>query len=192
MNEIGILISDGARSFLLQEYKYLGIFVLVFAVIIFFNVDYKSDPTGSDWRAYTTIAFLLGAITSVVSGYIGMMIATYANTRTAYNCTKSLSLGFQVAYRSGCVMGFSLVSLGLLVLIIMINIFQSVFDYKSLYDDNHNLIFSITNVHKIQIFYEYVAGYGLGGSTVALFGRVGGGIYTKAADVGADLVGKVE
>jgi len=123
MKEIGTLVSNGARAFLSQEYKYLGVFVLVFALIIFFAVDYKSDSTGSDWKVYTTIAFLLGAITSVVSGYIGMMIATYANTRTAYNCTKSLSLGFQVAYRSGCVMGFSLVSLGLLVLIIMINVF---------------------------------------------------------------------
>jgi Na+/H+-translocating membrane pyrophosphatase len=125
MNGIGKLVSDGARAFLIQEYKYLGVFVLIFALIIFFAVDLKSNSNSgySEWCAYTTVAFLLGAVTSVVSGYIGMMIATYANTRTAYCCTKSLSEGFQLAYRSGCVMGFSLVSLGLLVLIIMINIY---------------------------------------------------------------------
>jgi H+-translocating diphosphatase len=89
-----------------------------------------------------------------------------------------MSLGFSTAYRAGCVMGFSLTSLGLLVLAILIAV------YTNLYVDNDYTDFTR--------MYECIAGYGLGGSTIALFGRVGGGIFTKAADVGADLVGKVE
>lgn len=172
---------------------------MVFALIIFFAVDFESAVTKNvtnkrgDWCAYTTIAFLLGAFTSVVSGYIGMMIATYANTRTAYNCTKGLALGFQVAYRSGCVMGFSLVSLGLLVLLVLIVIYKALLGFDDLYNSETNVFIGKGNDYKtIATFFEYIAGYGLGGSTVALFGRVGGGIYTKAADVGADLVGKLE
>jgi len=119
----------------------LGVFVGVFALIIFFAVDFKSNANSDNsWFVYTTVSFLLGATTSVVSGYIGMMIATYANTRTAYNCTKSLALGFQVAYRSGCVMGFSLVSLGLLVLLVLILIYRAVYftGSNSAYDADGN------------------------------------------------------
>ncbi|KAL0462310.1 UNVERIFIED_CONTAM: Pyrophosphate-energized vacuolar membrane proton pump [Sesamum latifolium] len=118
--------------------------------------------------------FLLGAYTSVVSGFLGMKIATFANARTTLEARKGVGKAFIVAFRSGAVMGFLLAANGLLVLYIAINLF------KLYYGSDWEGIF------------EAITGYGLGGSSMALFGRVGGGIYTKAADVGADLVGKVE
>jgi inorganic pyrophosphatase len=124
--------------------------------------------------AFTTAAFLLGAVTSVVSGYLGMRIATFANARTTLEARRGIGAAFATAFRSGAVMGFLLSSLGLLVFYIAIKIFGLYYR-----DDWEGL-------------YESITGYGLGGSSMALFGRVGGGIYTKAADVGADLVGKVE
>ena len=123
---------------------------------------------------FSTIAFLLGAITSVVSGFLGMKIATFANARTTLEARKGVGKAFITAFRSGAVMGFLLAANGLLVLYISINLF------KLYYGDDWEGLF------------EAITGYGLGGSSMALFGRVGGGIYTKAADVGADLVGKVE
>lgn len=117
-------------------------------------------------------------------GYLGMSIATYANYRTAYMAQSSLAEGFKIAYAAGAVMGFFLVSLSLLVLVFILLIFYPVYVTDSTSNPDYYTQFAD--------FFDYVAGYGLGGSTVALFGRVGGGIYTKAADVGADLVGKVE
>merc|ERR1711967_15844 len=119
--------------------------------------------------------FILGATTSSLSGYLGMMIATYANGRTALEARKGVAPAYMTAFRSGAVMGFLLSGLGLLVLFVTV-VLMKMFYFK---DDWAGL-------------YECITGYGLGGSTIALFGRVGGGIYTKAADVGADLVGKVE
>lgn len=124
--------------------------------------------------AFSTVAFLLGAITSLISGFLGMKIATYANARTTLEARKGVGKAFIVAFRSGAVMGFLLAASGLLVLFIAINLFKLYFG-----DDWEGL-------------FEAITGYGLGGSSMALFGRVAGGIYTKAADVGADLVGKVE
>lgn len=131
---------------------------------------------------YTALAFAVGAIVSIVCGTIGMIIATRANYKTTYCAKRSLATAFRTAYRAGCAMGFALVSLGLLVLMLLIVIFKSFYDLPDNSDrkDTFGAVF------------EAIAGYGLGGSFVALFGRVGGGIYTKAADVGADLVGKVE
>lgn len=127
-------------------------------------------------QLYTTIAFLIGGFTSIVSGYIGMRIATYTNVRTTYECAQDIHLGFVVAYRGGQVLGFCLVGLALLILQIIIIV------YKAIYNP--------TDAKSAKEFFEMISGYGLGGSTVALFGRVGGGIYTKAADVGSDLAGK--
>ena len=124
--------------------------------------------------AFSTLSFIIGACTSIVSGFIGMKIATFANARTALEARKGIAPAFMTAFRSGAVMGFVLAGLGLLVLTILIAILRHVYG-----DDWVGL-------------YEATTGYGLGGSSIALFGRVGGGIYTKAADVGADLVGKVE
>jgi H+-translocating diphosphatase len=117
---------------------------------------------------WTTIAFLLGCITSIVSGYIGMRVAVFSNYRCAFKAQTSMSAGFKVAYQAGCVMGFCLTSLGLLILTILITLYTKMFiGDNGDYEDYAEM-------------YEAIAGYGLGGST------------TKAADVGADLVGKVE
>ena len=129
----------------------------------------------------TAIAFLVGAIVSIICGAVGMVIATQANYRTTYCARNNLSPAFRVAYRAGCAMGFALVSLGLVVLLILILIYKA-----ALGRDDHG-----ASQNYYRPLFEAIAGYGLGGSFVALFGRVGGGIYTKAADVGADLVGKV-
>ncbi|XP_042390966.1 pyrophosphate-energized vacuolar membrane proton pump 1-like [Zingiber officinale] len=189
-SEIQNAITIGATSFLITEYKYLGVFMLVFAIMIFlFLGSVRSYSTHSQPCHYnknqmcksslanavfSTLAFLLGALTSVLSGFLGMKIATFANARTTLEARKGVGKAFSAAFRSGAVMGFLLASSALLVLYITINLFKIYYG-----DDWEGL-------------YESITGYGLGGSSVALFGRVGGGIYTKAADVGADLVGKVE
>lgn len=190
--EIQRAIAEGATSFLFTEYRYVGGFMCVFAAVIFVflgSVDgfsTRSRPCAYDTEGgkqckpalfnavFSTVAFLLGAATSVVSGFLGMKVATYANARTTLEARKGVGSAFVTAFRSGAVMGFLLASSGLLVLYVAINLFQLYYG-----DDWEGLFESIT-------------GYGLGGSSMALFGRVGGGIYTKAADVGADLVGKVE
>jgi inorganic pyrophosphatase len=182
-------ISDGAVGFLMTEYKYIFGFMSVFSVVIFvllgsqdgFQTKYTTDKDGRPVApglfvaTFSTLSFILGAGTSSLSGSLGMKIATYANGRTALEARKGVAPGFMTAFRSGAVMGFLLSGLGLLIL------FLTVVSFKLFYfkDDWAGL-------------YEVITGYGLGGSTIALFGRVGGGIYTKAADVGADLVGKVE
>ena len=125
---------------------------------------------------YTTIAFLIGGFTSIIAGFIGMKIAVYTNVRTTYQCAQDIHLGFVVAYRGGQVLGFILVGLALIILCFLIMI------YKAIYIPD--------TPDKVKNMFEMISGYGLGGSTVALFGRVGGGIYTKAADVGSDLAGK--
>jgi Na+/H+-translocating membrane pyrophosphatase len=147
--------------------------LIIFAIVLFFAVDVIGKP-------YTTIAFLVGGLTSILAGYIGMRVAVYSNARTTKECAEDINLGFRVAYRGGQVLGFVLVSLAILILTLLIIV------YKKLYiaDDDKEIL------HARELF-EFIAGYGLGGSTVALFGRVGGGIYTKAADVGSDLAGKV-
>ncbi|KAF6995820.1 hypothetical protein CFC21_012260 [Triticum aestivum] len=188
--EIQNAISVGANSFLFTQYKYLAAFTVIFAVVIFLFLgsvhrfstasqpcQYTKGKTCKPALAnavFTTMAFLLGAVTSVVSGFLGMRIATFANARTTLEARRGIGAAFATAFRSGAVMGFLLSSLGLLVLYVAIKLFGLYY-----HDDWEGL-------------YESITGYGLGGSSMALFGRVGGGIYTKAADVGADLVGKVE
>lgn len=137
---------------------------------------------------YTAVSFVLGALTSLASGYIGMMAATYANVRTTKECSQSIGHGFVVAYRGGEILGFALVGLALLNLTVLIVIVRAVYDpiLPKAGEPEPDV-----TVHTYRSMYEVIAGYGFGGSSVALFGRVGGGIYTKAADVGADLAGKV-
>eukprot|EP00916_Digyalum_oweni_P023548 GHVL01039076.1.p1 GENE.GHVL01039076.1~~GHVL01039076.1.p1 ORF type:complete len:758 (+),score=112.82 GHVL01039076.1:185-2275(+) len=159
-------VADGASTFLFQEYMYMAVYVVVFSFIIFFAVD------NGGW---TAMAFITGSLTSIVCGYIGMKIATYANVRTAHEAWRELEPAFAVALRAGSVMGFCLVSLGVIVLYMLIWVY--------------NQSWALGDVSS-EALYEAIAGYGLGGSSIALFGRVGGGIYTKAADVGADLSGK--
>jgi H(+)-translocating pyrophosphatase len=127
---------------------------------------------------YTTVAFIIGALTSMLCGYIGMIIATTTNVKTTYLCNIDIEDGFIVAFQGGEVLGFVLVGLALLVLEILVLTYNAALKPNDLAGCEH--------------LFECISGYGLGGSTVALFGRVGGGIYTKAADVGADLAGKVE
>ena len=126
---------------------------------------------------YTMFAFIIGAGTSMLCGYIGMMIATICNVKTTYLCNIEKFAGFKVAFQGGQVLGFCLVGLALLILEILILSYKAALDPQDQIGCEH--------------LFEFISGYGLGGSTVALFGRVGGGIYTKAADVGADLAGKV-
>lgn len=183
--EIQEAISVGATSFLSTAYKYMSVFMAVFAVIIFLLLSAEKGfgegmTEGGSSSAlfngiFSTLSFLLGAGTSILSGFLGMKIATYANARTAIEARKGIAPGFMCAFRSGAVMGFLLSGAGLLVIYITIQI------YKPIFGDRH-----------WESLFEAIAGYGLGGSSIALFGRVGGGIYTKAADVGADLAGKIE
>jgi len=166
MIEISQLIADGAMTFLVKEYQYMCVYVVLFGAIL---VAVEGVATG--------IAFLVGALTSVLSGYIGMKVAVYSNVRTTHEAWKDLTSAYEVAIRGGAVMGLSLVALG------VINLFGLVMLF---------LHTSIFNFEDRAALYTAIAGYGLGGSSVALFCRVGGGIYTKAADVGADLSGKNE
>ncbi|MCP5200629.1 MAG: V-type H(+)-translocating pyrophosphatase [Gammaproteobacteria bacterium] len=173
--KISSAIASGAMAFLKQEYKFMAIFMVVFAAIIAALIDDKHTASVNE-GVYTAIAFLFGAIISIASGFIGMRIATVGNVRTTVSANKSLSDAFNVALHSGSVMGFGLVSLATLGLLVIYLLLKA-------------LMPADLPPH---ILMEVIAGFGLGGSSIALFARVGGGIFTKAADVGADLVGKVE
>lgn len=163
MKEIAHAIHEGAMAFLFREYKTLVIFVI--AVAAFIVVAGIMTPGAESLQPQTAIAFVIGAVCSVCAGYIGMNVATKANVRTANAAQESANKALGVAFSGGAVMGMSVVGLGLVGLGIVTFLF-----------DNPTV----------------VNGFALGASSIALFGRVGGGIYTKAADVGADLVGKVE
>ena len=154
MKEIGKAIQEGAMAFLTREYRTLAIFVVVVTIIlaVFISVN-------------TSIAYIIGAMCSALTGYIGMSIAIRANTRTAAASMSGLNEGLRVAFSSGAVMGVSVVGIGILGISILYLVFQDI---------------------------TVVSGFGFGASSIALFARVGGGIFTKAADVGADIVGKVE
>ena len=176
VQEIGTLIQEGAMAFLRREYTILAGFVvvifIVLAVLIDFNLtgnstieDLISHGNLSVTGPWTAIAYLAGAIGSALAGYIGMNIAVRGNTRTATAAESGLNPALRIAFNSGAVMGLTVVGIG-------------IFGVTVLW-----LIFGNPNV---------IAGFGFGASSIALFARVGGGIYTKAADVGADLVGKVE
>ena len=166
---IGDAIQKGAMAFLSREYRLLAIFVVVMAIIIgvFIDMDVLDRIDGKDDSSVpgTAIAYLIGAIGSGLAGFIGMSIAVRANTRTTVQAMEGLNSALRVAFNSGAVMGVSVVGIALLGVTMMFVAFTDA---------------------------SVVAGFGFGASSIALFARVGGGIYTKAADVGADLVGKVE
>ncbi|EER01549.1 H+-translocating inorganic pyrophosphatase TVP1, putative [Perkinsus marinus ATCC 50983] len=171
MREVSAHIADGATAFLIEEYKYLFVYVIVFGIVI---------GVITSW--FAALSFLVGAITSCLAGFIGMRTAVFCNVRTAHECWKSLRKGYEVAIRGGSVMGFTLVSLGVLTVFALIALLNTVMKFEN----------SGNSYDGPSILFEALAGYGLGGSSIALFARVGGGIYTKAADVGADLSGKNE
>jgi len=170
LNEISSAIAEGAMAFLGREYRVLSIFMILFAVVIVATVHNGM---------YTAAAFIIGATTSVLAGFIGMKIATKGNVRTAAAARISLERAFSVAFNTGSVMGFGLTGLAVIgMMLVWLGI--------------DALMPMGMNGMTRELQMEILAGFGLGGSAVALFARVGGGIYTKAADVGADLVGKVE
>jgi len=173
LRQIAQAIQEGAMAFLSKEYQYVGGFVLVFSLVIILSLNSFSQGEPSA-GFYTAIAFFTGAFVSSLSAFLGMKIATNGNFRTTIQAQKSLGEGFLTAFQSGAVMGFSLIGFA------VFGLMTSILFFSYLIPDNPILVM------------EIVSGFGLGGSTVALFGRVGGGIYTKAADIGADLVGKVE
>jgi len=165
-------IQAGAEAFLRAEYSICAIFVAIFSVIIFMFISYSQNAA---LGFLTTLSFVLGAATSVASSYIGMRVAVFSNVRTTINARKDDGTEcFNTAFRAGSVMGFALSGLGILVLHLTLLL------YSTFFEQDHWILMM-----------ECISGYGLGGSSIAMFGRVGGGIYTKAADVGADLVGKV-
>ena len=170
MQEIAQNIRDGAMAFLIREYKVLSIFIAVVTVLLFVS--------NSGFLRLVSLSFLTGALASALAGYIGMRIATAANVRTTEAAKNSLSKALVVAFSGGSVMGLSVVGLGMLGLGSLFIIYTGLFG-----SDSESLRVSVLPV---------LSGFSLGASSIALFARVGGGIYTKAADVGADLVGKIE
>jgi len=201
LTNISSAISLGAKSFLAAEYKICAVFLVLFGILVVCLVgsadhcgtgapSVEKNVTGRDgscWSlgGFTLIAFLIGGLVSMLSGYIGMMIAVYTNVRTTVEATRGWTRAFNAAFRGGAVMGFALSGLALFILVVLILIFRTNSDFSpDRFDEDSQFVYLF--------LFEVIAGYGLGGSSIALFGRVGGGIYTKAADVGADLVGKVE
>ncbi len=172
MKKIAKHVRDGAMAYLKQQYKVVGIvFVIlavIFSVMAYFNLQ----------NAWVPFAFLTGGFFSGLAGFFGMKTATYASARTAQAASESLNKGLQVAFRSGAVMGLTVVGLALLD----ISAWYLILDNLADVGESNKLIYITTTMLT----------FGMGASTQALFARVGGGIFTKAADVGADLVGKVE
>ncbi|MCB4798562.1 sodium-translocating pyrophosphatase [Neotamlana laminarinivorans] len=168
MKRIAKNIADGAMSFLKAEYKILSIFVLAVAVLLFFKGNNEVGSNGM-----VAVSFIVGAICSALAGFIGMKVATKANVRTTSAARTSLGKALEVAFAGGAVMGLGVVGLGVLGL-------------SGLFIIYSEMGWGLNEVLNV------LSGFSLGASSIALFARVGGGIYTKAADVGADLVGKVE
>ena len=178
MKMIGKWIADGAMAFLSAEYRVLAIFVVAVAILL--GVSNHMVGEAQQTNGLIALSFVLGAFCSGLAGYFGMKTATGANIRTASAARKGLNEALQVAFRGGSVMGLSVVGLALLG-------FGSLFFiYTRMYPQ------ALTDTTAMMLVLNILSGFSLGASSIALFARVGGGIYTKAADVGADLVGKVE
>lgn len=173
MKQIGGFIAEGAMAFLRAEYKVLAIFIVCIAGLLVLGG--LKDPVNSS--PFVAVSFIVGALCSAGAGLIGMKVATKANHRTTQAARTSLGEGLKIAFAGGSVMGMGVVGLGLLGLGLLFAIFSSQIGHDA------------ASVAKVMTI---VTGFSFGASSIALFARVGGGIYTKAADVGADLVGKVE
>jgi K(+)-stimulated pyrophosphate-energized sodium pump len=171
MKTIARAIQEGAAAFLRREYTFLSVFVVIVAVALAVFVDYDVLDRFGEQRGEltdlprTAAAYILGAVSSALTGYVGMYIAVRANVRTAAKARQGLNPALRVAFNSGAVMGITVTGISVIGLVIVYLITQDT---------------------------QPLTGYAFGASSIALFARVGGGIYTKAADVGADLVGKVE
>lgn len=176
MIKIAAAVRKGAMSYLKQQYKIVGLVFL--GLVILFSIMAYGFDVQNHW---VPVAFLTGGFFSGLSGYLGMKTATYASARTANAARGSLNGGLRIAFRSGAVMGLVVVGLGLLDISFWYLLLNAVIPADAL-----------TPTHKLCVITTTMLTFGMGASTQALFARVGGGIYTKAADVGADLVGKVE
>lgn len=176
MKEISNYIAEGAMAFLRAEWRILTYFGIIVALLLGFMGATNSE---SHWSI--AVAFIIGAFFSALAGYIGMRAATKANVRTAHAARTSLSKALNVSFAGGAVMGMGVAGLAVLGLgglfIVLIKLFAPD---------------ALANAHEVTRAIEVLTGFSLGAESIALFARVGGGIYTKAADVGADLVGKVE
>lgn len=176
MKEIANHIADGAMAFLKAEYKVMAYFVIIAGILL---AVMGNQNENSSW--VIAIAFLIGACFSAIAGFIGMRIATKANVRTAHAARSSLSKALNVSFSGGAVMGMGVAGLAVLGLGSLFIVFKMMFAPDA-----------AVNSHEMEKAIEVLTGFSLGAESIALFARVGGGIYTKAADVGADLVGKVE
>jgi K(+)-stimulated pyrophosphate-energized sodium pump len=170
MQEISNAIREGAEAFMSRQYRTIGVIAVVLAVLLFFG--YKASPRTAPYAMGTVVSFLIGAICSGLSGFTGMYVSIRANVRTASAARTSLNLALQMALRGGAVTGLVVVALSLLGIGV--------------------LFLGFGGLQNPQAVPYQLVGFGFGASLIALFAQLGGGIYTKAADVGADLVGKVE
>ncbi|MCK4506108.1 MAG: sodium/proton-translocating pyrophosphatase, partial [Candidatus Aegiribacteria sp.] len=170
MIRLSDMIHSGAMTYLSTQYRILLIFVVLISIALFAGVD-----------SGTALAFICGAGFSMIAGYIGMNAATIGNVRTTNAARNSLSKALSIAFRSGSIMGLSVAALGLLGVSVFYLLYSNVAPAKAFLES----IFGTVSL-------ENIAGFGMGASSIALFARVGGGIFTKSADVGADLVGKIE
>ena len=175
MQELAGYIADGAIAFLRAEWKILGVFATFAAILLAW-----SGMSVANSSPIIAIAFLIGAVFSAIAGYIGMKIATKANVRTAHAAKTSLAQALKVSFTGGTVMGLGVAGLAVLGLSGLFILFMKIFHVGTVNSD------------EMRKAIEVLTGFSLGAESIALFARVGGGIYTKAADVGADLVGKVE
>ena len=176
MAKIAAHVRDGAMSYLKQQYKVVATVFLI--LVILFSIMAYGFGVQNEW---VPVAFLTGGFFSGLAGFLGMKTATYASARTANAARNSLNKGLRVAFRSGAVMGLVVVGLGLLDISFWYILLNALIPADAM-----------DPTHKLTIITTTMLTFGMGASTQALFARVGGGIYTKAADVGADLVGKVE
>jgi K(+)-stimulated pyrophosphate-energized sodium pump len=172
MKKIAGHIAEGAMAFLKAEYRILIIFVVCVAVLLAVTADSETSSP------LVGVSFVLGSFCSALAGFIGMRVATKANVRTTAAARHSLGQALQVAFTGGSVMGMGVVGIGVLGLSLLFIVYSAMFGSESF--DSVNKVITV------------ITGFSFGASSIALFARVGGGIYTKAADVGADLVGKVE
>lgn len=183
MAELAGYIADGAMAFLKAEWKVLSYFVIIAGILLAWSGTLTGNPENPIHSSpVIAVAFLIGAVFSAFAGYIGMRIATKANVRTTQAARTSLAQALKVSFRGGTVMGFGVAGLAILGLGSLFIVLYHTFVHPGSAESGPELKKTI----------EVLAGFSLGAESIALFARVGGGIYTKAADVGADLVGKVE
>jgi K(+)-stimulated pyrophosphate-energized sodium pump len=172
MKKISSHIAEGAMAFLRAEYKVLAIFVVTVAILLGVSAN------AEDSHPFIAISFIVGALCSALAGFIGMKVATKANVRTTNAARTSLGAALEIAFAGGSVMGLGVVGLGVLGLSSLFLLYSN--------------LFGVAQVENLTRVITIITGFSFGASSIALFARVGGGIYTKAADIGADLVGKVE